>query len=505
MRRVLSCALLACAIGGCEGRVLPAPTPTFQDVEPVLRQACLPCHGADLAEGGYRVDGYLRAIACPTGETQAVEPHDASAAILTVLARPDHATLLTPIETDLLRAWVDDGSPARIGQAHASGWIDPRSADFHGRALRAEGYRRLLDTTLPSSCARCHAGTDGTIDPTMIPAPGATACTSCHSEAEGPRACSTCHGSAGHAYPPRDLCFHPDEIATAGAHAAHTAARVACVVCHGEPRTFAALGTSEHGDGIVEIHLDPARAGDGASFDATTRTCATRCHDRGGAMPTPTWRMDAGLDCSSCHTSPPANHYAGTCDHCHREAAPTGDALIPGPLHANGVVDLGDGTGGCGACHGAGDDPTPSTGSHASHAHPDVAAPLACANCHVVPTDVHDAGHFDHSVGAEVTFGGLATARGAMPIHAADGTCSDVACHGSGLDGGTWTTPRWGDTNGLAARCGACHAVPPPPPHTSSTSCSATTCHGGYVAPGPALTAEGIAVHVNGTVDLWMP
>jgi predicted CxxxxCH...CXXCH cytochrome family protein len=182
-----------------------------------------------------------------------------------------------------------------------------------------------------------------------------------------------------------------------------------------------------------------------------------------------------------------------------------GDTLIPGPLHANGVVDLGDGSGGCGACHGHGDDPTPATGSHPSHARPSLASPFACASCHVVPTHVSDAGHLDHTLAAEITFGALASARGASPTHAADGTCSDVACHGSGLGGGTWLTPRWGDASGLAARCGACHSVPPPPPHTSSSSCSATTCQGGYVAPGPVLTTEGIAVHVNGTVDLWTP
>lgn len=503
MSRALACALALCALAACEGRTLAPPSPTYDDVGPVLEAACAPCHGETRAEGGYRVDAYLAAIACPSGGGQAVEPEDASAAILAVLERADHADLLTATETALVRAWVEAGAPARLGEAHAGGWIDPRSDDFHGRALRAEHYRRMLDDTLPGSCARCHAGNGGASEP-RHPAPGATACTSCHAEPEGPRACSTCHGAMGHAYPPRDLCFHPDEAERGGAHGAHARAQIACNVCHGE-RTVDAIGASEHGDGVVEVHLDAARAGDGAAFDAVTRTCATRCHDRGGATPSPTWQPNAGLTCSSCHQSPPADHYAGTCDACHREASPAGDALLPGPLHANGVVDLGDGSGGCGACHGAGDDPTPSSGSHAAHAHPALASTLECASCHVVPTDVHDAGHLDHTLGAEVSFGALASARGAMPTLAADGSCADVACHGSGLAGGTWTTPRWGDTSGLAARCGACHGVPPPAPHTSSTSCSAVRCHGGYVAPGPTLTTEGIAVHVNGTVDLWSP
>lgn len=487
---------------GCEGRVLPPPAPTYDDVAPVLARACGPCHDDASAEAAYRVDAYLRAIACPSGEGQAVEPHDATAPILAVLSRPDHQGLLTPTEEALLVAWVGGGAPARRGAAHAGGWIDPRSPDFHGTALRAEGYARMLDDGQPGSCARCHAGDDGTIDPTRGTAPGASACTSCHDEPGGPRACSTCHGSDGHAYPPRDACFHPDEASHGGAHAAHARANVACATCHGE-RTIEALGDSEHGDGVVQIVLDPARAGAHASFDPIARTCATRCHDRGGSMPAPTWAAGAGLTCGSCHLSPPAGHYAGTCDACHREASPAGDALVPGPLHANGHVDLGDGSGLCGACHGAGDDPMPRTGSHTAHVRSELSAPIACGECHTVPTQVFDPGHLDTTAGAEVALGALASARGATPTYATDGTCAGLACHGAGLGGATWTTPRWGDGSGLASRCGACHGVPPPAPHTALASCGALACHGGYVAPGPTLTTEGVAVHVDGAVDLW--
>lgn len=488
-------ALVLCVLGGCSVRALPAPVPTYANVEPILNASCLECHGEGRAEGGYRVDGYLAAIACPAGEGPAVEPHDARAPIVLALERPDHAALLTPQQAALLRAWVETGATARIGAAHAPGWVDPRSADFHGAALRGEGFRRMVDLAAPGTCARCHAGTAGTLSLPTSTAPGATACTTCHREPEGPRACSTCHGASGRAYPPRDPCFHPDEGETAGAHEAHAAARVDCAICHGA-RTVAELGDSLHGNGIVELE---ARA----RFDPTTRTCSTTCHDRGGSAPTPTWAPIANLDCGACHESPPRDHYAGTCDRCHREVTPTGDALLPGPLHANGMVDIGDGSGGCGACHGEGDDPTPVTGSHASHAHPRLTQPFACESCHVVPGAVMDAGHLDHTEGAEVTFGALASARGAAPTHAVDGTCADVACHGSELVGGTWTTPRWGDESGLAARCGACHAFPPPAPHTTSSSCSAIACHGGYVAPGLSLTSEGLLVHGNGVVDLW--
>jgi predicted CxxxxCH...CXXCH cytochrome family protein len=209
--------------------------------------------------------------------------------------------------------------------------------------------------------------------------------------------------------------------------------------------------------------------------------------------------MITGLDCGSCHQSPPPAHYPGPCSACHAEASDDGTSLRAGPLHANGTVDLGDGTGGCGACHGNGDDPTPSSGAHPAHAHPAIAAPFACAECHRVPTDVRSPGHLDATLGAEVTFGALASARGAVPQYAA-GSCREVACHGAGLTGGTRTAPPWlaGDPAGA---CGACHGIPPPAPHSPSVDCGASLCHGGAIAPGPSFTDLGRNAHVDGTVQ----
>jgi predicted CxxxxCH...CXXCH cytochrome family protein len=262
-----------------------------------------------------------------------------------------------------------------------------------------------------------------------------------------------------------------------------------------------ALGESLHGDGIVQVALLAAVAGTDASWDPSTRTCTRTCHDRGGSVSVVEWDAPLELDCNSCHLAPPADHYAGPCSGCHAEADADGTGLTPGPLHANGTVDLGDGSGGCGACHGAGDDPSPLTGSHPRHLAPALRAPLECAECHRLPTTPLDDGHFDTTVGAEVTFGALASARGASPSIDVSGRCSDVACHGAGIGGGTVPEPTWGVAG--AAACGACHGLPPPAPHSPSLSCSTTACHGGYATPGPGLSTEGIAVHVNGRVDLW--
>jgi hypothetical protein len=73
---------------------------SWDDVGPLLAERCGSCHGAERAEGGYRVDGYARAIACTTDAPDApvIEPADSTAAIVAVLAREDHGTLLDESE-----------------------------------------------------------------------------------------------------------------------------------------------------------------------------------------------------------------------------------------------------------------------------------------------------------------------------------------------------------------------------------------------------------------------
>jgi predicted CxxxxCH...CXXCH cytochrome family protein len=166
-------------------------------------------------------------------------------------------------------------------------------------------------------------------------------------------------------------------------------------------------------------------------------------------------------------------------------------------------VEFGDGTGACGACHGHGSDPTPNTPAHLAHARPTLSETIACSECHLVPVNVLEPGHLDHTVGAEVIFGPLSSARGAMPVIDASRTCSGVACHGVGLGGGSFTTPRWDATDHHARTCGACHGTPPPPPHADSADCGNVACHGAIVGPGPSITDVGRVLHVNGRIDVW--
>ena len=184
-----------------------------------------------------------------------------------------------------------------------------------------------------------------------------------------------------------------------------------------------------HGDGHVEVIFDPTKIGPEASYDRATGACAVSCHDLGGQTPRPTWNETIAITCNSCHLSPPAGHYPGSCTNCHAEANAAGTALT-GPLHLNGEVDLGNGSGLCGACHGTGESPWPTTAAHPAHQNPTIALPIACSSCHVVPATITDPTHLDGTV--EVTFTGLAVARGASPVW--NGTsCTSVACHGANL------------------------------------------------------------------------
>ncbi len=260
-----------------------------------------------------------------------------------------------------------------------------------------------------------------------------------------------------------------------------------------------------HGNGQVEIVFDTSLVTPEASWDPATRACAVSCHDRGGVRPRVAWKDKGPLACNDCHASPPRDHYAGACTTCHRDADATGTSLAAGSrLHMNGHVDLGDGSGKCGACHGTGDDPWPRTAAHPSHQAPTLASPIACASCHVVPNAIHDPGHLDAPV--RVAFSGRAIDRGASPVFSG-GTCSDVACHGAKL-ADVVLPPLWKDTSGDARACGACHGIPPTQ-HTPSIQCGRSDCHGSEIgrdARGiPFLTVAGKALHVDGVVELRTP
>lgn len=494
MRRWVGVAVLT---AGCaEPSAGSTRSPRFApEVRAVLAARCLPCHDGAGAAGGWRADTLAGALGCPSGSDGG-----GGSPVLSALEREDHRDLLGAAERAIVAAWVRGGSPAGAAGVHGEGVGDPRSPAFHAPALRGSRWAPMLSAATPGACGRCHDGAPTRPASVTRPMPGATACTSCHERPQGALACDTCHRVGGS--PGATGCVAAQGNRARDPHAAHLAPRVraqglACGACH--PARDATLSSGEHGDGVVQIALDPALAGVGARYEREGGTCATRCHARGGDTPSPRWRLGAALSCGSCHGAPPRDHPSGRCDTCHAESNAEGTALRPGPLHMNGRVDLGRAEGGCADCHGQGGDPWPLSGAHALHRDAPRSRPVACYECHAVPSAVRSAGHLDGVV--RVSFGTAARARGSQPAWSG-GACAEVACHGAGLRGGAptlqWTQPS------SQPGCGGCHALPPPPPHPLESGCASVLCHGDRVAPspsGPRISPAGRSSHVDGVVQ----
>ena len=512
-------ASLALSALTCTGERDSSPvSPVYRsDVDKILTERCATCHSGDLPKGGWNATTYLGAIACvdPT-KAVAVLPPDGTAPILRALDDSTHKNLPSaPTEAERARlvAWVSGGSPAFPGTAHPPGIIDPRSPAFHGKLLRDERWAPMMDAKNPMACGRCHEGApSGRPDKVVGTAPGATDCRTCHTDTNGPLACATCHGDGPRAAPPRNLCFFPGDADRAGAHVAHVnpgpnhGVGLPCSTCHAAPNPNdpASILTGTHANGAVEIVFDPGVVKEG-SYDPQTKTCTVSCHHRGGTRPIVTWKDQGPLDCNSCHTAPPQPHYTGkACTFCHHEANATGTALSPGPLHVNGKVDLGDGSGKCGACHGTGDDPWPTVGAHPAHKNPKVTTPLDCTSaCHLVPAQLHDPAVPSHLNGTiDLVFGGHALDRGSSPQW--NGTsCTNVGCHGTGLMAKPPVTPVWTDPK--TGACGTCHALPPESIHTPNTNCDRVECHGSEIERdplnAPVISTSGKTLHINGLID----
>jgi len=384
---------------------------------------------------------------------------------------------------------------------HPADWMD-----HHGDDLARRGWDFAL-------CQGCH-GSDFAGRAT------APSCLTCHRE--GPTACDTCHAT-----PP-----------ATGAHTAHVAQGVACSECHVVPATWDEPGhlLDENGEplgaparvrfgALANRDVSPPRRVSPASWDHDSGTCANvYCHggvlgDAAATHARPAWNGGpAQVECGGCHGAPPANHAQSECAVCH-----------PGSghrtaRHIDGAIDVGSGSGTCTGCHGQGSSAAPPRGLHGETERSSLAvgahtahlvagqlrAPIACSECHLVPTSVSDAGHLDSTLPAELVFGSLAVSNGAVPSwNRSAATCSDVYCHGGGTKLAIDTWPEklaqqsWTANTGATVYCGACHGLPPGDgvhaPTQTLTDCA--SCHPSTVGPfGNILVANG--KHINGVVDL---
>ncbi len=335
---------------------------------------------------------------------------------------------------------------------------------------------------------------------------------------------------------------------TTGAHTVHLegplARTISCGECH-------------NGQFAVTLEGPLARAnGAQGSFNSSTLTCSNvYCHDGGptlllggGTVPAPVWNPPSTLGCGGCHSHPgdgtaatwhPAVAGGVECALCHPGFTNT---TVNRELHVNGVANLTAPTmtTSCAACHGDANRVIPpgtpeivkaappvdrngasspslrGVGAHQRHVLPTtdpLSQPVACSECHAVPTDLEHVGP-TATTPATVAWGTLASANGAIPtlVPPAPGgtaiTCSNVYCHGGGpglpLGGGTLTSPTWNPPS--VVTCGTCHALPGGTVDTSAwhpaiaagTDCG--FCHDGY-----SRVSVNPLVHVNGLKDVRAP
>lgn len=337
--------------------------------------------------------------------------------------------------------------------------------------------------------------------------------------------CVACHGNAqaeGDAVlksaPPNDTKGNTGvEAPGVGAHQLHlrasaTHGAIACAECHVVPERTDSLGHNDS-DGPAEVVFGPLGALDAGQprYDSALRRCSDAyCH---GYAQTNSWTRPRTSDeaCGSCHGLPPPlpHPQAPNCHACHGDVIAPDNTFTAPEKHVDGVVQQGALS--CSACHGAGDAgaPPPSldggtrpdqpgVGAHATHltGTPN-ARPVACQECHAVPSRVDSPGHANGTV--EVVFSGaaLGPGDGGGAFSAGTSTCT-AWCHAVGVAGAQ--SPAWTSTTALT--CTGCHAAPPPAPHPGWDNCAA--CHPNATgdAGQPFVDAS---LHVNGAVDEATP
>src|SRR6266702_180107 len=533
--------------GACHG--VPPPAPHVQNA------ACGSCHPGytnTSVNSATHVDGKLDLAAmtcssCHGSATNAAPPAgthgETASSALAVGAHQQHLAggstgnaiacsecHLVPTSTAHANGTVE----LSWGSIATAGGAQPRfdaatatcaSTYCHGQFTGGNALNAPVWTVVDGSqkaCGTCHGV------PPPAPHVASTDCASCHtgytatsvnlaSHLNGrvdvvALTCTTCHGTAGvNAAPPRGT---HGEVATTdlavGAHQAHLSGAklgkaVACAECHVVP------SSPGHSNGTIDLTWGTLATTSGAQprFDAATATCAsTYCHgatlNAGGSVTAPVWTKVDGTQaaCGACHgVPPPAPHVQNAaCGSCHTGYTAT---AVNASLHLNGKVDVVSLT--CSSCHGstanaapplgtAGETATTAVGvgAHQQHlAGSALAGPIACGECHTVPTSTA------HSNGTvDLTWGAIAITGGAKPaFDAATATCASTYCHGQFTGGNVLNAPVWTVVGGSQAACGSCHGVPPPAPHVASTDCG--SCHTGYTA-----TTVNAATHVDGKVDV---
>jgi predicted CxxxxCH...CXXCH cytochrome family protein len=539
----------ASLISGCENEREPlgkASCPSWRrNVQSLLADRCVECHGPEQADGNYRLDEYLEAFGTGTNNTPNIRARSPDSAILTIFDADDIHRDLAPGTEPVLDRWVVECA-AQFGNTniHEPGILNPFSPEFHGEQLRTSGWDF-------DACAECHGE-----DFEGQAAAGSCNVDGCHAQPEagefpwlpgervaGPKDCSVCHG----------------DLLELDAHEIHTIGGMLekqydCEVCHIVPQAFEDPGHVFLEDGEVDpppadvIFDGPALIPDGPDpeYVEAEQTCSnTYCHAITGMqtnaeLPAPAWTDEGPLACTSCHGGPPSAEHpqSADCENCHVAVAAGPEVLVSTELHLNREVNFAETETECATCHGSMENSAPpvdlddrsdptflAVGAHQNHLNPrfNLAAPVACTECHAVPNLVSEPGHIDSARPAEVFpdvegVGDLASADGATPSYDFEaGTCSNNYCHGNGdslsedqwpgkVDVLNWDAPFTG------VFCGSCHGVPPTIfPHQPTMGLArCTECHNATVDANGRILFEEVdgmrtSRHINGEIDVVFP
>jgi len=170
----------------------------------------------------------------------------------------------------------------------------------------------------------------------------------------------------------------------------------------------------------------------------------------------------------------------------------------------------------CSACHGSNVNAAPpkavngsssttdiGVGAHQAHLiEGNVAGPVACDECHQVPSDLLT--HPDPlERPAAVIFGTKARLHGAVPVwDRASASCANTYCHGAMLSGAAdRPSPIWTQVDARQPSCTFCHGNPPAGNHPNAQDCY--TCHGDVV--NPDGTIKDVTLHIDGDVQFYVP
>jgi len=337
---------------------------------------------------------------------------------------------------------------------------------------------------------------------------------------------ASCHGNRKTPMPPPDTRGGTDPSSPGvGAHALHVAVPSiagSCNTCHVVPTTVEQKGHADDGPpGDVRFAEFAVTKERQPTYDPTARTCGnTYCHSGPGTAGIAPWPAEAvwtqprssEAACgSSCHALPPAGKHpaSSNCVNCHADTVDAENKIKNAALHINGTVNVGQMA--CSSCHGseqssappkdlAGNTDTTSigVGAHQKHlAGGEKTRPLACTECHKVPSTVDEPGHIDTDAPAELSFSGVGTSNNSNPSwDRTQASCTNTWCHGRA--GGTSQAPIWNQVDGKQASCGGCHGISPAAPHPENAF-NCEYCH--HDNAGPGLAIKDRNRHVDGKVD----